>query len=69
MALVVTASWCEWGSGFLRFSIVGMPQVCKHVLVGRAIRRAQELGDGEAEGVGEFFYVVDGNVTSKGEAD
>ena len=32
------------------------------VVVQRAIRRAEELGDGEAEGVGEFFDVVDGNV-------
>ena len=60
-------------------------------LVQRAIGRAQEVGDGEAEGVGEFFAVnevrrrignpsacgemplgcdvVDGDMTSRGEAD
>ena len=40
-------------SGFVGFSIV---------VVKPAIHRAQELGDGEAEGVGEFFDVVDGDI-------
>ena len=35
------------------------------LIVQRTIQRAEELGDGEAEGVGEFFDVVDGNVTCK----
>jgi len=33
-----------------------------YLVVRRAIHRAEEVGDGEAEGVGEFFDVVDGDV-------
>ena len=53
MALGVAASLCAWRSGFLRFSVV---------LIQGAIQRAEEVGDGEAEGVGEFLDVVDGDV-------
>ena len=47
----------------MRFSVIRATQGRKQVLVQRPIRRAEEVGDGEAEGVGEFFDVVDGNVT------
>ncbi len=42
---------------FLHFSIVGPAQCGKHAQVQGAIQRSKELGDGEAEGVGEFFAV------------
>ena len=44
-------------SGFQHFLIVGPAQGRKRVRVQYAIRRAQELGDGKPEGVGEFFAV------------
>jgi len=49
----------------MRFSVVEATQGRKQLLVQHPIGRAQELGDGEAEGVGEFLDVVDGNVTCK----